>query len=148
MATSFSLRCLAAGAVSLLVAACGGGDSVEPASQTDTAAFSTLLDDDGGVMPTDPRAVPPHVEPAIRAQRHATAAQAGDLQRMPGYDVRWIEVGCCSDAAVARAVDLAVGGDAGPPYAVFVSGPDRRAAAAVVDRVIASGLDRVWRVSP
>ena len=90
----------------------------------------------------------PHVEPAIRAQRHATAAQAGDLQRMPGYDVRWIEVGCCSDAAVARAVDLAVGGDAGPPYAVFVSGSDRRAAAAVVDRVIASGLDRVWRVSP
>jgi hypothetical protein len=149
MATSFLVRPLAATAVGVLIAGCGGGgDHSESTSRPEAAAFSTLLDDDGGVLPADPRALPAAGVPVIHGRRYATAAQAADLQRMGGYDVRRIEVACCGDAAVARALDAVAGGSAGLPYAVFVSGTDGQVGAAVVERLVAGGLDRVWWVSP
>lgn len=148
MPTSFFLRHLAAAVVSVLIAGCGGGDHSESTTMLEGSAFSTLLDDDGGVLPADPRALPADGVPVIRGQRYATAAQAADLQRMRGYDVRRIEVACCGDVAVARALDAVAGGSAGLPYAVFVSGTDGQVGAAVVERLVTAGLDRVWWVSP
>ena len=139
----------------LLFAACGGGggdeDHSSSAASTDASALTaaTLLDDDGGVMPPDPRAVPEDAAAVgAHARRYATATQASNLQRALGREVQLIEVGCCGDVAVAHAIAAARAQGAGPHRAVLVSGSDARLGAAVVDVLIAAGLDRVWWVSP
>jgi hypothetical protein len=132
----------------VLVAACGGtGDDGTTAVSTDAAGLvaSTLLDDDGGVMPSDARAASMDA-PAGRVRHHATAAQAADLQRALGAAVRRIEVGCCGQAAVAQAIAAGLAqGEA--PHGVLVSG-EPQLAIAVVDGLGAAGLERVWWILP
>src|SRR5687767_15147497 len=91
---------------SLLLVACGGGDASAFPSPTDavTSTASPLLDDEGGVMPADPRAGTSAAVPGSSAQRYATAAHARELLRSLGDGVRWIEIGCCGDAAVEQAI--------------------------------------------
>ena len=135
---------------SLLLTSCGGGgDDNVSASTTDAPLIAgTLLDDDGGVMPSDPRVVSTAMAPIASAQRYATSAQARDLQRSLSDGVRWIEVACCDDAAVMQAISAALAQDADRRPAVFVSGADASLGAMVVNRLLAAGLDRVWWVSP
>ena len=135
---------------SLLLTSCGGGggDTVS-ASPTDAPPIvGTLLDDDGGVMPSDPRVVSTATVPIASAQRYATSVQARDLQRSLSDGVRWIEVACCGDAAVVQAISAALAQDAGKQHVIFVSGADASSGAMVVNRLLAAGLDRVWWVSP
>ena len=153
MADKFTFRRLAGASTlcaSLLFASCGGGgDYNASASPTDAPLIAgTLLDDDGGVMPSDPRAIPTAKAQIESAQRYATASQAHDLQRSLSDRVRWIEVACCGDAAVIQAITAALAQDAGRQHVVFVSGADASLGAMVVNRLLAAGLDRVWWVSP
>ena len=134
---------------SLLLTSCGGGDDTASASPTDAPPIAgTLLDDDGGVMPSDPRVVSTAMAPITGAQRYATSAQARDLQRSLRDGVGWIEVACCDDAAVMQAISAALAQDADRQPAVFVSGANASLGAVVVNRLLAAGLDRVWWVSP
>ena len=152
MPKDFTLRRLAgvtAFCAGLLLASCGGGDDSASAPPTDAPLIAgTLLDDDGGVMPSDPRAMSTAKAPIESAQRYATAAQALDLQRSLSNGVRWIEVACCGDAAVMQAIGAALAKDADRQPAVFVSGADASLGAMVVNRLLAAGLERVWWVSP
>ena len=145
---------IAAAAVLLctLLAACGGGDGDDSelrAERQTPGSASTLLDDDGLSMPSDPRAIPSDAAARTRAGRYATPSQSDDLQRALGHDLSVVEVGCCGstsvDEAIARA--LAARPSASPPAAVLVRGPDLRLAAVVADRLDALGFDRVWLVS-
>ena len=132
-------------AIGIGVAACGGGGSDEASLQP--AAASTLLDDDGLPMPSDPAAVPPGGDPRAWP-RHATAAQAKELRRALGPAATVIEVACCGDAVIDAAIAGAVQNGDAPPLAVLLEGVDRAAAMEAATRLHASGLERVWVVSP
>ena len=132
----------------VLFNACGGGGD-SGLAPTDTAPLTaaTLLDDDGGVMPSDPRAVPADGGPVAGFYRYATAAQSRDFERALGDDVHRLDVGCCDDVALEQAVAGLLSVDPGRRPAVLVSGADARRGATVVERLVAAGLDRVWWVS-
>jgi len=129
----------------LAVGACGGGQSAEPASLHDSAP--ALLDDEGLPMPTHPSAWPPGVA-QDSARRYATAAQAADLRRALGAAVTTVEVACCGDAAVERAVIAALGPAGTLPKALLLEAGDAGLAAAAADRLRGLGLEHVWVVSP
>ena len=140
--------------LSAFLAACGGSDIDDAGLSTDRAeagSASTLLDDDGLAMPSDARAAPS--DPAARTQagRYATPSQAEDLRRALGDNVSTVDVGCCGaeslEAAVGQALSKRQTG-ATASTAVLIRGSDLRLAAAVVDRLDALGVDRVWLVSP
>ena len=137
-----------------LLAACGGSDIDDAGlsmDRTATGSASTLLDDDGLSMPSDARATPADRAARTRAGRYATPSQAEDLRRALGDDVSVVDVGCCGAESLEAAVGQALAKrETGAPAsnAVLVRGSDLRLAAAVVDRLDALGLDRVWLVSP
>jgi hypothetical protein len=130
-----------------LLTACGGGGDprLETSTEASLLTATTLLDDDGGIMPTDPLAIPA-TPPTGYPRRYATLAQALDLQRALGAEVRWVHVGCCAPAAAAHAVAAALASDTGASPAILVSG-DPRSGAEVVDILVAGGRDRVWWVA-
>lgn len=153
MSAASSLRIAAAAFLfSTLLAACGGGDGDDAelrAERQTPGSASTLLDDEGLSMPSDPRAIPSDSAARTRAGRYATRSQSDDLQRALGHDLSVVEVGCCGSAAIDEAVvrALAARPSASPPAAVLIRGTDLRLAAVVADRLDARGLDRVWLVS-
>ena len=132
----------------LALAACGGGDPAD-SSPSDAAAglASTLLDDDGLPMPSDPSAVPAGAG-VLASPRYATRAQADTLQRALGVGAHRVAVDCCSaagvDAAVLSALDAAGTGAS----AVLIEGGDGALVLAAADRLQASGVERVWIVQP
>ena len=140
--------------LSAFLAACGGSDIDDAGLSTDRAATgsaSTLLDDDGLAMPSDVRAVPADPAARTRAGRYATPSQGEDLRRALGEDATVVDVVCCGAGSVEAAVGQALSKGqtaATASTAVLVRGSDLRLAAAVVDRLDALGLDRVWLVSP
>ena len=139
----------------LLLAACGGETGSEPAeARAVPLTIAPLIDDEGNVMPTDPRAVPADPGAQTRARMYATAAQADQLEHAMKTRVISIEVG--NDADAAQAVDMAVmfthglqavqnvGNDA----PVMVRGSDLRRAATVANRLQEHGYSRVFLVAP
>ena len=134
---------------SIFLGACGPGqyEDSELLAEAATAQVATpLLDDVGQVMPSDPQALPVDVSARTRAGRYATSAQARFLRSALGGDVRTVEVGCCGEDALERAVAQAFA-ERATPGAVLVSGSDMRLAAAAVERLNDLGLERVWLVS-
>ena len=137
------------------LAACGGGgesDANTMAVSTDREPpASTLLDDDGNAMPTDPAAVPADAGVRVQKGRYATANQAALLERALGHAVLVVDVGCCGAEAVEQFVGIAQGLQAVrnlPSSApVLVRGADLQLAAAVVDRLTAAGHANVWLVT-
>ena len=132
----------------LSLAACGGGDSADtlPANAS-AASASTLLDDDGFPMPSDPGAVPAGT-PLLGTPRYATRAQADELKKALGAAARSVAAGCCGAAEVDAAILAALDPARTVPLAVLVESADPAAAMAVADGFQASGLERVWIVRP
>ncbi len=148
-ANSFQRKLATAGVIcaSSLLTACGGGGELGPEGSTESSLLTatTLLDDDGGIMPTDPIAVPTNASTGY-PRRYATLGQARDLQRALGAEARWVHVGCCGAAEAANAVAAALASDTNASPALPVSG-DPRSAAEVLDLLVAGGRDRVWWVA-
>ena len=128
------------------VAAGGGGDPVEASADAEVGAASTLLDDSGLPMPSDPGAIP---SDKVRSglPRFATRAQAADLRRALGTAALRIEVGCCGDSDVDVAFAAAAAQAEGTPLAVLLEGSDLAAVVAAAERIQAAGLERVWVVA-
>lgn len=114
--------------------------------------IAPLLDDEGDVMPSMPQAVPADPGARTRAGRYASPAQAGMLSHAHPRGVLQVTIKGRGADAVERSVQAAQRQHAGARLAsdapVFVSGADLRSAAAVADRLAASGLSRVWLVTP
>ncbi len=114
--------------------------------------IAALLDDEGGVMPSSPQAVPVDAGARTRAMRYASAAQAEMLEHARPGDVLRVEVTGSGAEAVETALGAAYGMQAAANFGndapVFVGGADLRSAAAVADRLAERGMARVWLVTP
>jgi len=131
----------------LVVSACGGGEPDETTAGPSAAATSTLLDDDGSPMPSVSAAGSADARSAA-TPRHATEAQANDLQRALGASARRVEVSCCGAAAAEAAVGSVLAPDGTLPLAVLLNGQDTAAVLAAAERLQTAGLERVWVVIP
>lgn len=139
----------------LMLAACGGEHTSEPAqARAMPLTIAPLIDDEGNVMPSDPAAVPAEPASRTRAGTYATAAQAEQLEHAMKSRVISIEVGREADAALS--VDLAVlityglqaAQNVGNDAPVLVRGADQRRAATVANRLQEHGYSRVFLVAP
>jgi hypothetical protein len=132
------------------LAGCGGGldASGEPAV---ARGIAPLLDHEGGVMPSDPQAVPADPAARTRRQQYATVAQAEMLMHALPGDVIALQVDCCGDDATHLAVLTAYGLQAAQDLTdsapVLVHGSDLRQAAIVADRLAEKGMTRVFLVT-
>ena len=145
-----------------LLVACGGtdlsadGESAEGRESVAAAApaswpVAPLLADDGSVMPTTPQAVPTDPGARTRAGRYASPAQAEQLERtlatnlvrvtVRGSGAEAIEEGAGQVHGLLAKMNL----PASAP--VLIEGADPRAAAALVDRLAANGVDNTWLVT-
>lgn len=145
-----------------LLVACGGTELPVDDASTDgharaaTAAavswpVAPLLADDGSVMPTSPQAVPTDPGARTRAARYASPAQAEQLERtlasslvrvaVRGSGAEAVEEGASQVHTLLATMNLP------PSAAVLIEGVDWRAAAAVVDRLAAQGVDNTWLVT-
>lgn len=116
----------------------------------DSDPVPPLLDDQGTVMPSDPRLVPADAGARTRSGRYASTAQAQTLERTLGGRVVWLEVRCCgadeADTAVGLAQGLQAAHDLPADAPVFVRGADARLVATVANRLGEAGHGRVWVV--
>ncbi len=142
----------------LVLAACGGGplgeenaDGAAGGTAARPAALRPLLDDEGGLMPSDPFAEPADPGARTRAQRYASTEQAASLVDALGPAVVQVEVACCGAEAVSLAVMSAAAVQAAQPSAalvpVLVRGADLRLAATVADRLAEEGMPAVLLVT-
>jgi hypothetical protein len=140
--------------MSLLMAAsaCGGSVDAADAEQPPVVVVAPLLDNDGRVTASDPRAVPTDAAAWNRSGLYATAEQARQLAAALGDGVLQIKVECCGIEAVDQATGMAWGLQAAsslpPDTPVLVSGLDLRLAAATANRLASGGLSHVWLVTP
>jgi hypothetical protein len=145
-----------------LLVACGGTDlpadgagAIGSASIAAAAPASwpvaPLLADDGSVMPTTPQAVPTDPGAHTRAGRYASPAQAEQLERtlatglvrvtVRGSGAEAVEAGAGQVHSLLTTMNLPASA------AVLIEGADPRAAAALVDRLAAQGVDNTWLVT-
>ena len=153
--TSGVCKVIAAALFVCLLQGCGGsmgidGDSDGQMSsmRSTVAPVQPLLDDDGFVMPAEPRALPTDTGARTRKGRYASRAQA---DRESGADVIRLTVDCCTaeaaDLAVLTAYGLQAAHDLPSTVLVLVDGANLRVAAAVVNRLDDGGLNRVFLVT-
>ncbi len=150
-------------ALTLGLAACGGGEPGNPALATTTATaterpaaagriVAPLVQDDGSLSPGDPQAQPADPGAWTRDGRYATATQAGMMEDALGDDALIVDVRCCDAVAVEQAVGLAwamqAARDLPRDVPVLVRGEDLRLAAAAANRLSEGGLTHVWLVTP
>jgi hypothetical protein len=148
-------QCAMSMAALMIASACGGADSTDHRrgeAAVATPVIAPLINDDGSVSPSDPRAVPADAAAWHRSGLYATAAQARQLVDALGDDVLQIRVECCGIDAVDQATGMAWGLQAAhslpPDTPVLVSGLDLRLAAATANRLASGGLTHVWLVTP
>lgn len=140
-------------ALSVMLAACGGGESPEPAQAHERriASAATLLDDDGLAMPADPAAVPAGAAARTTGGRYATARQADALEAaLRGGVIPVVIDGddeAAADLAVMTAYGLQAAQDLPDSAPVLVRGGDLALAARVADRLAAGGFPNVWLVT-
>lgn len=145
-----------------LLVACGGADRSADGESTDgresvaAAApaswpVAPLMADDGSVMPTAPQAVPTDPGARTRAGRYASPAQAEQLERTLAPSLMRVSVRGSGAQAVEEGADqvhrLLATMNLPAGAAVLIEGADRRAAAALVDRLAAQGVDNTWLVT-
>jgi hypothetical protein len=142
------------------ISACGGEGPAaeEESSYSDPAvllrsedSFSTLLSDDGTVMPSAPDTVPGDVAARTRSGNYASSRQADQLERAMGDGAIRVNVECCGLEAIAQAVDLAhriqAASDLPNDAPMLVRSPDLRLGAAAADRLSEAGHRNVWLVT-
>lgn len=153
-------RALLMGIASACISACGGGgdaaDAEGPGSDARAEvraveSFSTLLADDGSIMPSAPAMVPADRAAHTWAGRYASSHQAADLERALGDGLIRVNVECCGPEKVDEAVAIAYGVQAAAdlPYSapVLVRAADLRLGAAAANRLSDAGYGRVWLVT-
>lgn len=151
-------QALATLALTLGLAACGGGADPGPAAAPMPATAATaarvippLFADDGSVMPSAPQLVPADPGARTRAQRYASAAQAEQIERALADGVITVDAECCGAEGVELTAGIAHGVQAArnlPNRAPFlVRGKDLRQAAAVANRLQEAGHENVWLVT-
>lgn len=156
---TFSLRLIgtvATLALGLGLTACGGSDSrSEPTAPPHAGAslVPPLRSDDGSTLPSVSAARPSDAAAWTANGRYATSAQAEQFAHGAGEDLIQVNVECCGMEAIEQAVGItwAVQAARNLPASqtrVLVAGNDLRAAAAVVNRLLAGGLREVWLVQP
>ena len=126
-----------------------GGDTKPVLSGSDS--FSTLLADDGSVMPSAPDTVPADHAARTKAGRYASAQQAEQLERALGDGVIRVNVECCGLEGLDQAIGIAYGvqaaGDLPASAPVLVRSADLRIGAVAVDRLAEAGYGNVWLVT-
>jgi len=152
-------HCALAVGILMVAAACGGGGAPlgDASSREAKAALAAapviapLIDDDGSLAATDPRAVPADAAAWTRSGLYATSAQARQLAHALGARAIELRVDCCGIGAVDQAAGIAWGlqaaHDLPADTPVLVSGADLRLAAATANRLASGGLTHVWLVT-
>jgi len=145
-----------------LLVACGGTEGPAGETSADSRAgiaaaapvswpVAPLLADDGSVMPTAPQAMPMDPGAHTRAARYASLAQAEQLERALTHNVVRVAVhGSSADAVEEGAGQVhrqLAALNMGARTPVLIEGADLRAAAALVDRLAAQGVDNTWMVT-
>lgn len=136
------------------LAACGGSDfGAEGSSTARATAASTLLDDDGHIMPSVARAMPNELFGRAQAQHFATAEQAAQLEAALGARAVRLDLDAPGGAEAALAQGLAAGAQraadtAGLPdgVPVLVHGRDLQQAMKLAGQLAEAGLTAVWVV--
>lgn len=167
---NFLTRALRIGLVSACVSAgisaCGGAGTATDAerSNRDTPAalhgaepfttrstISTLLADDGSVMPSAPQTVPADAAARTRAGRYASSMQAEQLERALGDGVIRVDVECCGLEGLDQAIGIAHGVQAARDLPdstpVLVRAADLRLGAVAANRLSDAGYVNVWLVT-
>jgi hypothetical protein len=136
--------------------ACGGGDEAETAAHREAlagseAVISPLMDNDGSVMPSDPRAVPRDPGAWTRNGRYAHERQAAQLERALGDRALSIQVRCCgidgAQFAVLTTYGLQAAYNLPADAPVLVRSADLRQGAWVVNQLGQNGYANVWLVT-
>lgn len=135
------------------LAGCGGGaadDVPAPLLLAGVPVVSPLLDDAGAPTAGDPAAVPADPRQRALQARHATEAQAAQVESAMQAASIPVRVDGVADApahalAVARGLQLEHHLDGDAP--VFVRGRDTAAAARAADALAAAGFTRVFLVA-
>jgi hypothetical protein len=151
-------RALLIGVASACITACGGGgddaDAEGPGSEARAEvreSFSTLLADDGSIMPSAPATVPADPAAHTRAGLYASSRQAAELERALGEGVIRMNVECCGPERVDEAVGIVYGVQAAAdlPYSapVLVRAADLRLGAVAANRLSDAGYSSVWLVT-
>lgn len=148
------------GLIGACLPACGGGDddTGAPGSEGDVHALlhvvepiSTLLADDGSIMPSAPDTVPADPAAHTRAGRYASSRQAEQLERALGDKVILVSVECYGIDGVNQAIGLAYGrqraGRLLNSAPMLVRSADLRLGAAAVNRLSDAGYGSVWLVT-
>jgi hypothetical protein len=146
----------------LLLAACGGSglDDSPAATAADTRAAilaappitPPLLDDEGQVLPADPAALPSDPLLRLASGRHATPAQARQLEAALGAKAISVKVATSADAtadiegAWLAGLGLQTAHDLDMDAPVLVRGADIQRAAEAARRFEAGGFSRVFLV--
>jgi len=150
-------RSLLTGFACICLAACGGASAEfgnEPDAHQSAASvepISTLLADDGSIMPTDPRTTPADSGARTRTGRYASPRQAEQLERALGEAVIQVNVECCGIEGADLALGIAYGVQAaldlpsGTP--VLVRSADLRLGASVANHLSEAGYSHVWLVT-
>ena len=107
--------------------------------------ISTLIDNEGLPLPPVPRAVPADAGQRVSTGLYATEQQARWLESAVS-DVISVRVRCCGPKAQEQAVRQALDSPL-TDAPILVRGNDVAQAAQVVNRLSASGRQRVWLVS-
>lgn len=151
-------RALIVGGASACVCACGGGAagagdaaSEKPARLGAVTPVSTLLDDDGSVMPSAPASVPADAGARTRAGLYASSEQAAALERALGDDLIRVDVECCGRDGVDQAMGIAYGVQAASnlpnSVPVLVRSADLRLGAVAANSLLDAGYPKVWLVT-
>jgi hypothetical protein len=153
-------RALLIGFASACISACSGGGDAPGAEGSGIEAraevgvmesFSTLLADDGSIMPSAPDTVPADAAARTRAGRYASSHQAAELERALGDGVIRVNVECCGPERVDEAVGIAYGVQAAADLAysapVLVHAADLRLGAVAVNRLSDAGYSSIWLVT-
>jgi hypothetical protein len=153
-------RALLIGFSSACISACGGGDDAANAEGSSSSAraevravesFSTLLADDGSLMPSATATVPADPAAHTRAGRYASSHQAAELERALGDGVIHVNVECCGPERVDEAVGIAYGvqvaADLPRSAPVLVRSADLRLGAVAANRLADAGYSSVWLVT-
>jgi len=150
---------LLTGLVAACMSACGGGTAADSdGTGGDTKpvlsgadSFSTLLADDGSIMPSDPNTVPADQAARTRAGRYASSRQAEQLERALGDGVIRVNVECCGVEGLDRAIGIAYGvqaaGDLPASAPVLVRSADLRLGAVAANQLAEAGYGNVWLVT-
>lgn len=152
-------RALLIGFSSVCISACGGGDAADAEGAGSDAraevrtveSFSTLLADDGSIMPSAPDTVPADAAARTQAGRYASSHQAAELERALGDGVIRVNVECCGLEGVDEAVGIAYGVQAAADLPnstpVLVHAADLRLGAVAANRLADAGYGSVWLVT-